>query len=102
MASILGLAGFLLLIVIGLVQLVLGFLGLEYLVGFWAAAVGLGLVFFLRIMLPMTVGSYFGAVDVLGWPWWAGVLIVTPGFLFVVPGFVLGLYEDVKRGQRRD
>ena len=91
-----GVVWFFSLIALGIIQLVLGFAGLEYLLGWWAGAIGLALALTMRLMLPMSIGSYFGAVYVMEWPWWVGVLIVVPGILFLIPGLMLGLYEDFK------
>lgn len=83
---------------VGVIQLILGFMGLEHLLGLWASFLGVALVFTLRIFLPMTIGAWFGAVEVLGWPWWAGVLVVAPGLLFIAPAMVNALLFKV-RGQ---
>ena len=76
-----GLAG----LSVGVVQLWLGWIGIEHHLGEWAAVVAVLAVFFLRLMLAMTIGTYFGAVDVIGWPWWTGILIADPGIVFVIP-----------------
>ena len=75
--------------ILGLVQFYLGFVGIESHLGVWAAIAELLAAIFLHFTLPLTIGTYFGAVDVLGWPWWAGVLIAAPGLLLVVPGMVV-------------
>lgn len=77
--------GILLVVAIGVVQLVLGWIGIEHHLGWWGAAGAVFILFFLRFALPITIGVYFGVVDVLGWPWWAGVLIAAPGLLLIVP-----------------
>lgn len=69
----------------GFAQLVLGFMGLEYLFGVWVAVLAAGFAVTLRIMFPLVIGSWFGAVHVLGLPWWLGVLAVAPGIIFFVP-----------------
>lgn len=81
---------------VGIGQMVLGFMGLDYLLGMWAGFVGLGLALILRFTLPISIGSYFGAVEVLGWPWWAGVLVVLPGLLFIIPGLLAGAIADLR------
>ena len=86
----------LLILLLGLVQLGLGQIGIEHHLGFWVS-VGAVILFFMRFALPISIGSYFGAVDVLGFPWWAGVLIAAPGLLFVVPPVVtaiIGFFAD--------
>ncbi|NPD16454.1 helix-turn-helix domain-containing protein [Xinfangfangia sp. D13-10-4-6] len=59
---------------------------------------GLALALFLRLMLPMSIGSYFGAVEVMGWPWWAGILAVLPGLLFIIPGLIANAFAAARRG----
>ncbi len=86
---------------IGILQTVLGVMGLEHEFGGWGVFVGLGAAFFLRIMLPLTVGTYFGAVEVLGWPWWGGVLIAAPGLLLLIPAFMAQILDGLSSMRRR-
>ena len=80
-----------------LFQLVLGYTGIEYHLGKgWAIAASISAIPF-GFMLPVTIGSYFGAVDVLGWPWWAGVLIAAPGLAFAVPGAIFSIFSGWRR-----
>lgn len=91
--------GFLLLpafIIVGLAQLAIGFMGLEYMLGLWAAFIGLGAAFLFRFMLPLSVGSYFGAVEVMGLPWWGGIIVAAPGILFILPS-LLGAVMEKRR-----
>ena len=39
-------------------------------------------------MLPLTIGTFFGALDVWGWPWYGALLFAAPGLLFTLPGAV--------------
>ncbi len=78
----------------GLAQLALGFMGIEYLLGIWAALAALSAAFLFRFMLPLTIGSYFGAVEVMGLPWWGGILVAAPGILFLVPAFLRAMLEE--------
>ena len=72
---------------IGFSQLILGFLGLqEWLGTFWATAI-MAVVFFTRIGLPITVGTYISVVNVFGFDWWVGALVAAPGLLLLVPFF---------------
>ena len=91
----LGVLGALLFLGIGLLQLGLGWIGIEYHLGWWAAAGAGFLAVVMRIMLPITIGTYFGVVDVIGWPWWAGLLIAAPGIVFAVPVFVPLIVNEV-------
>ena len=84
-------------LLIGLGQLFLGYVGLELLLGTWAAIGGIVVAFMLRFMLPMTIGSYFGAVDFMGWPWWAGVLVVAPGIIFMIPAILAEIPNIFRR-----
>ena len=56
-------------LIVGIVQMVVGYLGIEYHLGTIAAFVAIFIAFFLRIMLPLTIGTFFGALDVLNWHW---------------------------------
>ena len=71
-----------------IVQAVIGYLGIEYHFGSgWA----LGLLiaaFVFRFSLPLTIGTFFGALDVLGWHWFGALLITLPGLLFMIPGAI--------------
>lgn len=77
---------------LGVSQAILGFMGLEYLLGIWAAVVGVGLAFAFRFTVPMFIGTYFGAVNVMEWPWWVGLLVTAPGLVFIVPAFAASLF----------
>ncbi|MDE0718861.1 MAG: hypothetical protein OXH64_13090 [Rhodospirillaceae bacterium] len=78
---------------LGLAQLGLGWVGIEHHLGWWAAMGAAATVFF-GFMLPMTIGTYFGVVDVLGWPWWAGVLVAAPGLFFMAPALVITIVQE--------
>lgn len=86
----------------GLAQLVLGFMGLEYLFGVWVAVLAAGFAVTLRFMLPLVIGSWFGAVYVLGLPWWLGILAVAPGIIFVVPALFWEFAGDRAFGNRNE
>jgi hypothetical protein len=83
----------LLMIAVGLVQLRLGYLGIEHHLGTLTAVV-LSIAAFLGILLPVTIGSYFGAVDVMGWPTWVGLLVSVPGLLFATPMIMLNIIQS--------
>jgi hypothetical protein len=80
--------GVILMLGIGLAQIVIGYIGIEYHFGSgWAIGV-LVLAFVFRFTLPLTIGTFFGALDVFGWPWYGALLITLPGLLFMVPGAI--------------
>jgi hypothetical protein len=86
---------FIALIAVGVVQLALGFAGIEHHLGaFWAFA-ALVVAFGFRILLPITIGSFFGAVDVMGWPWYLGVAIALPGLMFIAPSMVMAALDSL-------
>jgi hypothetical protein len=75
-------------LVVGCVQLYLGYLGIEYHWGSIGAIICVVLAFLFRFMLPLTVGTFFGALDVWGWPWYGALALTAPGILFILPGLV--------------
>ncbi len=95
MQALIGIPLFIIFLGVAAVQIYLGFIGIEYHIATWAAWVAIGLMFLGRIMLPLTIGSYFGAVDVWGWEWWQGLLIAAPGLLFIVPALVMAALEPI-------
>ena len=80
--------GVMLMLGIGLAQMVIGYIGIDYHFGAgWAiGAVVLALMF--RFSLPLTVGTFFGAMDVFGFSFIASLLITLPGLLLMVPGAI--------------
>ena len=86
---------------LSVVHIVLGTIGIEHHLGVWAAAgavIWMFVVYFILsrqflplfiqlncAWLPLYIGTYFGVVDVIGWPWWAGVLIAAPGTISSAP-----------------
>ena len=75
-------------LVVGIAQMVIGYLGIEYHFGSgWAmGAIVLALVF--RFSLPLTVGTFFGAMDVFGFSFIVALIITLPGLLLMVPGAI--------------
>jgi hypothetical protein len=70
-------------LVYGLTQVVLGYMYFEEILD-WSPAVLFTLTFaliFLRIGFPFTIGAYFGAVEIWGWPWWGAALFAFPGLI---------------------
>ena len=80
----------------GGLQIYVGAIGIKHELGpVWAFAAVF--VFFLfRFTLPITVGAFFGAMYLWGWPWFWAALFASPGLLLIVPGvlaFVLGMFR---------
>lgn len=89
--------GFVALAAFGIAQLVIGFMGIKYgLGGFWAWAAVIA-AFMFRFTLPITVGAFFGAMNVLGWHWTLAVLFAAPGLLFVIPGVLAESISFLRR-----
>jgi len=72
-------------LVFGLFQLYTGYVGMELQWGQGWAAAGMLCAFFLRITIPLMIGSYFYATDVWGWEWYFALLYIFPGLLFMLP-----------------
>lgn len=72
----------------GIAQLYLGYVGIEDWLGSGWAYGALALAFFTRIMLPLTVGTYMAMTNVFGYDWWIGVLVAAPGLLLIAPALV--------------
>lgn len=83
----------------GIAQMVVGFLGLEWwLSAGWAWGILIA-CFFFRFTLPITIASFFGATEVLGWHWFWALLFAVPGLAMMIPG-VLAVILDLFRQRR--
>jgi hypothetical protein len=87
--------GFILFISFGIFQLVIGYQGIEYHLGAGWAVAALACTFIFRFTLPITIGTYFGVVDVLEWHWAIGLLVAAPGLLFMAPSIALAAFEPI-------
>ena len=43
---------------------------------------------FFQFPIVLTVGTFFGALDVWGWPWFGALIFAMPGLLFAAPGVI--------------
>ncbi len=50
-----------------------------------------------RFTLPITIGAFFGAMDVWSWHWGLAALFAAPGLAFLIPGVILSIIEGVKK-----
>ena len=101
MSAVLGTLGVVLLLVFGVVfgsaQLYAAFLGIEHhLAAIWALGAILS-AFIFRFTLPITIGSFFGALNVWGWHWPAAFVFAAPGLLLMVPGVFPSMFSFFKR-----
>jgi len=85
-----GVLGGIFFLLVGIVQIYVGYIGIEYHLGAGFAIGALALGFIFRIMFPLTIGTFFGALDVWGWPWYGALALAAPGLLFIVPALVTG------------
>ncbi len=72
----------------GIFQAIVGYLGIEYHLGQGLAIGFLIAAFIFRFSLPLTIGTFFGAVDVLGFNVLLAILITLPGLIFMIPGAI--------------
>lgn len=97
MNAVLGVAGFIAFLLFGIAQLTAGFVGIEQGLGLFWAWGALVAAFMFRFTLPITIGSFFGAMNVWGWHWALAALFAAPGLLFVVPGVLASIFASVRR-----
>ena len=94
-----GLAGCLipiLWLVYGISQLVAGYQGIAFhFGGGWAVAALIASLVF-RFPLPITIGSFFGAMDVWGWNWFLALIFAVPGLLFLIPTFMAAALGSIR------
>ena len=97
MSAVIGIIGFLAFLAFGIAQLAAGFDGIEQGIGsFWAWAALVAALGF-RFTLPITIGAFFGAMNVWGWHWALAALFAAPGLLLVIPGVLASIISLVKR-----
>lgn len=99
MNAALGFAG-ILVFLLGIAQLVAGHVGIEQGLGpLWAALVLFAALVF-RFTLPITIGAFFGAMNVWGWRWALAALFAAPGILLIIPGFLGSVLSVAMSGLR--
>jgi multisubunit Na+/H+ antiporter MnhB subunit len=84
----------------GLVQICAGYLGIEHQLSTgWAIAAVIA-AFALRFTLPITIGAFYGAMNVWGWHWAAALAFAAPGLAFMallIPGFLASVVAKFRR-----
>lgn len=80
-------------------QMYAGFLGIQHHLGLFAAFVALFLAFSWRFTLPLTVGAFFGAMNVWGWHWSFALLFMAPGLALLIPGVIAVLIAFLQTGK---
>jgi len=67
---------------------IVGYLGVEYHLGSGWAIGCLIAAFVFRFSLPLTIGFFFGLIDVLGWNIFLAILVTFPTLIFMIPGAI--------------
>lgn len=80
----------------GIAQSVVGYMGIEDGLGKWWAIGALVAAFGFRFTLPLTIGTFFGATNVLDWHWFWALLLALPGLAFMIPGLIAAALEAVR------
>lgn len=80
----------------GIAQSVVGYMGIEDGLGKWWAIGALVAAFGFRFTLPLTIGTFFGATNVLDWHWFWALLLALPGLAFMIPGLIAAAIEAVR------
>ena len=75
--------------VLAIAQLIAGYIGIQHHLGTIVAVLAVLAAFALRFTLPLTIGAFFGAMNVWGWPWYGALAFALPGLAFMalmIPG----------------
>ncbi|MBL0319275.1 MAG: hypothetical protein IPP74_08310 [Alphaproteobacteria bacterium] len=84
-------------VILGVAQMYVGYLEMNHYIGpIWAVG-AICLCLLVRFTLPITVAAFFGATDILGWPWIGAMFFAVPGLAFLVPGVLGMIISIVKR-----
>lgn len=81
--------GCILIAVYGIAQIVAGYVGIQHHFGSGWAIAAIVAAFVFRFSLPITIGSFFGAMNVWGWHWILALVFAAPGLAFMmlmIPG----------------
>jgi len=88
-------------LILGIAQLVAGFAGIDHSVGVLWACVALIAALVFRFTLPITIGAFFGAMNVWGWHWALSAIFAAPGLLLVVPGAISQAFDALRSKTNR-
>lgn len=84
----------------GLAQVYAGFIGIRHHWGGGWAVAAVALAFMFRFSLPLTIGSFFGAMNVWGWHWLGALVFAAPGLAFMalmIPGALAAALASIRR-----
>lgn len=96
MQALLSGGGFILFMSYGILQIVAGYAGIDYHIGAVWAVAAIASAFMFRFTLPITIGAFFGAMDVWHWHWGWAALFAAPGLFLLIPGVILSIIGGVK------
>ena len=68
-----------------LFNIIMGFIGIQFFYGTIVALLITIISIYLKVILPLYIGSFFGMIYVLEWHWLIALLICLPGLLFITP-----------------
>lgn len=93
MKMLIGIVGLGLFLAFAAAQIGAGYAGIEHGAGnVWAVAALFAAVLF-RFTLPITIGAFFGAMNVWGWHWACALIFAAPGLVFVLPGVLAAIFS---------
>lgn len=82
--------------VYGIALIWAGYIGIDYHLGSGWAIGAVVVAFLFRFSLPITIGAFFGAMNVWGWPWYGALIFAAPGLAFMalmIPGMLASIFE---------
>ena len=83
-------------LIYGIAQISAGYIGIDHHLGSsWAIGAVIAALLF-RFSLPITIGSFFGAMNVWGWPWYGALIFAAPGLAFMalmIPGALTSIFK---------
>jgi len=88
--------GGILFLLLGLAQLGVGAIGVEHFFGEVWMYVAIFAAILFRITLPITIASFFGATEVLGWHWLVALLFAAPGLVIATPALLSSFIRDLR------
>jgi hypothetical protein len=80
----------------GVAQFIAGYAGIEAYAGAGWAVTAIIFSLLFRFTLPVTVGSFYGAMVVWNWPWYLALLFAAPGLALVAPGVLALILSTFK------
>jgi hypothetical protein len=84
-------------IIYGSAQFIAAYAGIDFLIGSGWAITAIVASSLFRFTLPITIGAFFGAMDVWHWHWFFAALFAAPGLVLIVPGVLMTIIEGGKK-----